>query len=129
MQQTIIQAVAPQVSATVLLTILQPDQQGLAALYQYYRQQGQDAPAREVGAHYVTRLEQHATTVHGSEAARSWDVIQGVYAYLGQLPEAAPLHARPNRQIPVTTDCIISSGSASGRTNNGRKRRKSFTGA
>lgn len=88
MQDEIIAAIAPQLNPEVFLAIFRPDRHGLGKLFNYYRQTGQDASARQVGQPYARSLEQHVVHLQGVEAARYWNVIQEIYAFLDSLTEA-----------------------------------------
>ncbi len=99
-RQTIIEAVAPQVTPDVFLTIFEPDRNGFDKLFRYYREADQKPQAQAVGRRYVEVLEQHAQTLRGTAATRHWEAIQEIYGYLEMFPEAAVAARRAVRTQP-----------------------------
>ena len=59
-----------------------PDTDALGDLFDYYRQQGREAEAAELGQRYAERLEESAASETANQAARQWLEAYEVYKFL-----------------------------------------------
>jgi tetratricopeptide (TPR) repeat protein len=88
-RQEIIERLAPQAPASLLLAQFQPDLDGLACLYREYQRLNRLDQAQDVGQSYVRALEQEAASETGKTAATHWHHAYMVYKFLESHEEEA----------------------------------------
>mgnify|MGYP001819723327 CR=1 FL=1 len=85
----IIGAVASQLAADEWEQLFQPDVDGWAQLFEYYRKNEQPEQLRQVGQKYTQLADTSARALNGKAAADLWFKLQFTHHLLGNLAEAA----------------------------------------
>jgi O-antigen ligase len=80
-RQEIIERLAAQVPATEFVEYFQPDTDGLARMFTYYRRQNLVAQALEIADAYAHALQTDAGRLQGEEASRRWMQAAAVYEF------------------------------------------------
>ena len=97
----LIELLAAKLPADVFIQQFAPDTAGLGALYYFYLRQNLPEQARQVGAGYVTALENMAGKADGPAAAGMWAQAADVHNFLGQRAQAV---AAARRAVVLAPD-------------------------
>jgi O-antigen ligase/tetratricopeptide (TPR) repeat protein len=82
-RRQIIEMLAAQMPATAFVQHFQPDVDGLANLYGFYRQQNLVPQALEVADGYAAALKADAERLQGDDASRRWIQAAAIYEFAG----------------------------------------------
>lgn len=100
-QKSIVESLADQIPPLFLVSVFQPDWEGLGHIYRHYHDTGQAQKANEIAPYYLQAMKNQAQQETGPTAAWSWAMAHALHEKINQTDHALVCLRRAVQEDPA----------------------------